>query len=383
MVEKEIDHEKRRTLGTIAKGLFAGVGALFLGNETVKTIEQKVRTPVGDFFPHYERHQDHETVQDAITFPKPCHGFAPEFVLNDEIPLMDIDGLKLVLTSVTGYDSNTLPNFYLITEKTIAQLASAQIPVVFGDIALPTGTLPSWKETLVEARHDMIVVGQSILGVLAVLDLKHVADTEKMSELKTLVTRRKFLKGSLGLGIGALTAANKHQEMADWLGAGLASEDATTRRLYSRVAGTISELRPEFVSDFFRNLLVANKLLFYAETCTEQGIATPNIVTQYHGGHSEIEVYLQLGRTFCRNMIAHFPPQFLQEVIARNGGLEKFCSVRSITFEKNFTLQSREIVRQNDGSSISNSIVDGNLAADLIVTDDELVKTLSEISFSL
>ena len=383
MVEKEIDQEKRRTLGTLAKGLFAGVGAFFLGNETIKTIEKKVRTPVGNFFPQYERHEDHEKVQDAIKFPTPCQGFATEFVVEDAVSLMDIDGLKLVLSSGTGYDSNTTPNFYSITEKTIAKLVAEQIPILFGDIAIPTDTLPGWKETLADARHDLIVVGEVIVGTLALLDVKHAADTEDLSELKSLVTRRKFLKGSLGLGIGALTAANKHQEMAEWLGTGLASEDATTRRLYSRVAGTISELRPEFVSDFFRNLVVANKLLFYAETCKAQGSATANIVTQYHGGHSEIEVYLQLGRTFCRNMIAQFPPEFLQMTIARNGGLEKFCSVRSITLEKSFKLISREIILQEDGRSVTNSIVDGVVAKDVIATDTDLVEILREVSSSL
>ena len=55
---------------------------------------------------------------------------------------------------------------------------------------------------------------------------------------------------------------------------------------------------PEDLSLLFRNAVIADKLLFYAQQLKQQGIEEPTIALAMGEGHELISEYLKHGKTF-------------------------------------------------------------------------------------
>lgn len=364
---------RRQFLAKVLKAGFLGIAGI-LGAKEVKTaISRYVQTTAGRFYPVYERHDKHAEVQDTIIFPQPCHGFFPEFVSSKT---MDDLAVRIALDVGVAHDTQTPSVQLILTDQTLSKVIQEQIPLLYGDVHVPNLESSQWAETAVALRTTCAQYAELFLAVHLGSDLKDALLQKRPWHAP--LSRRLFLKGSLATTAAVATAANERMSTQNWMMEGLNSENELVRRAYARVSGVISQLRPEYANEFFRNLVVANKLLLYGEHVQYQGFSQPNIVLQYHGGHSGIEDFLVLGREFCRTLIAQFPTEFLNQCYALNGDSTKFCSLRIIQLAHNFKYKRTLI--QTDSLPRLVSGFKGDVSLDEKIVDTSLLNYLSERS---
>lgn len=369
--EKKIP--RRQILVNAVKAGLLGLAGI-LGAKEIKTaVSRYVQTRAGRFYPVYERHDKHKEVQDTIVFPQPCHGFFPEFVSSKT---MDGLAVGVVLDVGIGHDTEVPSVQLILTDETLSKVIQEQIPLLYGDVNVPNLESSQWAETAVALRTACAQYAELFLAVHLGSDLKDALLQKRPWHAP--LSRRLFLKGSLATTAAVATAANERMSTQNWMMEGLNSDNELVRRAYSRVSGMISQLRPEYANEFFRNLVVANKLLLYGEHVQYEGFSQPNIVLQYHGGHSGIEDFLVLGREFCRTLIAQFPTDFLNQCYALNGDSTTFCSLRIIQLAHNFRYK-RTLIETAETHRLVTAFK-GDVSQDQKIVDTSLLNYLSERS---
>jgi len=188
---------------------------------------------------------------------------------------------------------------------------------MIGDVSIP-----NFDQTINDLTHFYLAITVSGMGsVLA----------STLPEKPSKISRRKIL-----LGLGSATIGWAASAIgANVLGANTMNENqqqGALRRILARVEGIISDFHPENSSTFFRNAVMARKMLTIAETYK----SPPKIAFQVENGHSGIEDFLQLGPEGTKAIILAHPKSFLKNWVETNGGIEDFCSSRLIKLAPNF-----------------------------------------------
>lgn len=371
---------RRALLRASVLGVLGGAATLAGGIEARRFSRGYVDTSYGRFYPWYEKHEKREIVQNTSMLPTGCTGFMPEF-------LMQNTGLSL-----RGYSSAaTMPLEKLLTETgggggevqwmlsadVIERLAAQEVPIILGDIDAMNAQISSNLRNIVTGLQIAVgiggvtgTIGHSTWKAARAIYERYVQHAEQAT---SKIGRRDFMRLA---GFAAVGMLNDNRQFA-WLLEGLDTEDERIRRAYSRVYGVLSHLRPYDVNIFFRNLVVARKLLVYAQRQQADGVVTPEIVFNYHGGHSQIEDFLQLGPDFCLKLMLVFPKAYLSEVLRENGLLDVFATTRVIQFDPKLSV-SQENIALDRPMRVLNLPLQEAAIADESYSDEEMRQCLED-----
>lgn len=129
-------------------------------------------------------------------------------------------------------------------------------------------------------------------------------------------------------------------------------------RIHTRINGIIiGHLSIEEHLFFFRDVVIADKLLTAAEAIKRELGRKPLIAFNVGGAHGGIEDFLVAGHDFTRWVLLQYPKEFWETIIELNGGIENVCSVRSLTLPSNFNAQEAK----NNLEDLDENVVDHRL----------------------
>lgn len=337
-IEEQVkDPDKRKFLKTAGKVAVAALGGAALGgivtNEVLKA-EQGIVAPSGTFFPLYERHDKGIKVE---SIPDGLDVFFRELNLDGDI---FAPSPEEVLRHRMSYSIPAFPN------KILASLSQNKTEVVAGDVETPG----------IPEIDYMIMGGEYAVGLGLLLTLP----ASKVNS-ETRIGRRKFLQAVMLAG-----AAWGLSKLPLLFGTFQESYNKNAiDRVYSRLVAIESHMHPELSMFFFRNLMMADKLLTVSEDIHKRTEQKAKIAFQVGDGHAGIEDFLQAGHDFCRSLIVAYPKQYLRSTVELNSGIKDFCSVRLFKLPENLT--------EDDVASGEKL----NSATERRVVDEKLEKALS------
>lgn len=337
MPEEKTDRGiNRRTavkLGILGTG--AAVGAGIIQNEISK--ENGIVTKSATFIPLYELH-DRGIASKSL--PSDLKVYFREF----SSPDLFADTPQELLNS-RAFSLYVKDGIKVISDDILLKLSQTQTEIMLGDIFLG-------GRSLVEIPIQVI----EFMGGFGALAFAIKKDKKQLT-----TTRRKFLK-SVALAGGAWGILPSLSSQASTLAGEL--QEGAIRRIAIRFNGIISDFHPEIMTLFFRNAVIADKLLSVAE---ELKLDSPDKFAYHIGvGHGGIEDFLEAGRDFCRNLILAYPKDWLNEMVELNGGFKNFSSARLLKLPREITEEDLA-----NGEKLNNS-------SDRIVTDTELQRGLEQ-----
>lgn len=325
----------RRTV--LKLGVFGGgaaVGAGIIQNEREK--ENGIVTRNATFVPFYELH---DRGVDSKSLPSDLKVYFREF----SSPDLFTDTPQELLNS-RAFSPFVRGGIKVISDDILLKLSQTQTEIMLGDIFLGARSL---VEIPIQVVEFMGGIGAVVFGI--------------KKDKKPLTTRRKFLKKAAIVG-GAWAALPAMSSQASTLAGEL--QEGAIRRIAIRFNGIVSDFHPEVMTLFFRNAVVADKLLTIAG---ELKLDSPDKFAYHVGvGHGGIEDFLEAGRDFCRNLILAYPKDWLSEIVELNGGPKNFSSARLLRLPEDLT---REDLKT--GNKLNDS-------SDRIVVDTELQKGLEQ-----
>lgn len=303
---------RRKFLIRSAKLAAAGVGAAALGgivaNEVINKREGSIVTESGTFFPLYE---DHTKGIKAESIPSNLDVFFRE--------TGDMDTFSPSPEEVLRHRF-TIPDFQ---DKVLASLSRSKAEVMIGDVETP----------FIGKIDPMIMVGEAMVGGALALKFLRTLRSKENSEVG--ISRRKFLQAVMlagaAWGLSRLpVSAGTFQESYN--------ENAIDR-VYSRFVAIESHMHPELSIVFFRNIIMADKLLTVSEDIRKRTGQKAKIAFQVGSGHAGIEDFLQAGHDFCRGLVLAYPKQYLRSTVELNNGIRDFCSSRLFKLPENLTIE--------------------------------------------
>lgn len=316
---KESGREFRLSRRGFLKAAGALIGTGVVSHEIIKG-NSGVRTDVGVFVPLYERHGLRIDPKDI---PRDTNCYFREY---SDSTLMSTSTRGILETTGGAYRNTPLEihNFRVFPEETLKTLSKIGAEIMVGDVSISSLVMEQLQEAL---PRTYLAVG--LLGSV----LEAVKEIPK-------IPRRRLLKwlgrASLLWSSPIFTNALRYSP--------LGKEQDAAKRIIARIDGIISDFHPEDVSVFFRNAVMAIKMLNVAsEMKDSSGGRLPKFVFQVERGHAGIEDFLQIGTDSCRNLILAYPKSFLKEVVSINGGVENFCTARLFKLPKDFRTVSGRI----------------------------------------
>lgn len=310
---KESGRESRLSRRGFLKVAGALIGTGVVSHEIVKGVSG-VRTDAGIFVPLYERHGPGIDPKDI---PRDIDYYFREY--GDYTPMSTP---REILETIGGAYRNTpleTHNFRVFPDEILSTLSKIGAEIMVGDVSISPLVMEQLQEAL---PRTYLTVG--LLGSVL----------EAAKEIPK-IPRRRLLKwlGRASLLWGSPIFTN----MLTYSPLGFGKEQDAAKRIIARIQGITSDFHPEDVSVFFRNAVMAIKMLTVAsEMKDSSGGRLPKFVFQVEGGHAGIEDFLQIGADSCRNLILAHPKDFLKEVVSINGGVENFCTARLFKLPKNF-----------------------------------------------
>lgn len=293
---------KRR--GLFALGALGAIEATLIGLSHDGVTENGVDTEKATFFPYYDLHSQGNVVP-----------------LRKDLDFFFIEGLQ------SQYPPDTLLEKYMfydqpvLTDNEIQSVVKNGTSVAVGDVDLGLSPTPVGY-----VSKELIATG------LLMLAETYAAGKIFKKAAEAKFNRRRFLKASIiGAGIWADSA------VIGGLPMGLSSllQDPHAQRI-SRIFGILSDLHPELSIIFFRNAVIADKLLTLAEVYQKMNGRKQKIGYNLGKGHSGIEDFLKAGLDFCTSIITKFPLPYLQQVVDNSGGLANFCTIKTVKFPPDF-----------------------------------------------
>lgn len=335
----------------LRKAAVVSVGALSVGigiNLIEKNrAENGIDTDSGKFYPLYEHHEV---------------GIAPEKIPSDLDVLFE-EGFfaggflsiqpKVYLLGRVGkaYFTNNLIEKREFPDEMLEKLSVNGIEIMIGDI------LPNLKR-----MTGYLIQSGEFIGGLA-MAAKLVRDQFRFKNSTKNTTRRKFIKA-----MGIIGAAWAIFPGAHFLSRGGPTfnwnkdRDNALDRVADKLYGMQSNLHPEEAFLFFRNLIMADKMLTVAEDIKQKTGRQARIGFQVEYGHMGIEDLLKVGHGFCRTLILSYPDSVIRDAAKINNGIEGLSSARLFKLPRNlFSGESEEKWKQ---------------VVDRRVTDVELKKSL-------
>lgn len=171
-----------------------------------------------------------------------------------------------------------------------------------------------------------IPLAEAVIGIGALDVGLRLGSGEKK---KALSTRRKFLRNlarTFALGTAAFTLSPLVSEALS-VPATL-QENEAIKRLVARFNSLVSDLHPEQVLVFLRNLVLADKFLQVGKDFQENHGRKAKIVLNIGAAHGGIEDFLRAGQDVCRELIMAYPDFVLKYFVESAGGIENFCTAR-------------------------------------------------------
>jgi len=223
-------------------------------------------------------------------------------------------------------------------------LAKKGIPLVLGDVVTPENAKET--ESWVDLRADigLVAIGAGMgMGAASLLSDSRVERYIK----KEGVTRRQFLKlAALGtIGAGLWSASGKP---FDYLGQGdfdnwrprektdrNGLEEMTPQeRLIIRAYAIQSHFHPEVAVQFFRNLVMAHKIMSYAQEPKSDISGKPYITGEFGGAHGGIEDMIRAGKVFCLQLMKlMYTRGFFEKLMEINYGADNFAAIRVVNLD--------------------------------------------------
>lgn len=334
-VEPTVKSPLRRRL--IKAGLMgvAGIGATAVVGHEVAKETKGIGTDVGTFIPIYERHDETIPVE---RIPKDADILFKEIVYSD-VPIFEppLSSIIHSLKTERNWDKG---------EELLKYLAENGTEFMVGDVYT---SFESGKGLLSKAE---LIAGAEALYLFFITREKPSEQSDKK------ISRRKFLRGTAAAAAGwTLLPLATNRTVA---GAYSITKNEAARRVFSRLDAAINHLHPEGLDIFFRNLVMADKLLTVAEDFRSRFGKKPKIAFYFGGGHAGIEDFIIAERNFCRGLITSYPSWILKKIVDANGGIEDFSSTRIFHLPRDIDVYD----------------IDGQSVAERKVTDLELKREL-------
>lgn len=290
--------------------------------------ERGVHTAYGRVKMLYERHGDPLNIKDI---PEDTQYFFREEVLpafaNDSVwnrlkaDTAQLDVIDILLAGAVSYPGSTREKYtQTFPENLTKHLEEKRIPLILGDVDVGTFRTQDYLQQTAYVR-TLAALGALISGVgLGKLAenrvLKSTGDADKAWD------RREFVKVT-----GVLLAAGIFShELGAVINALSASKGEKMPPALETFVRLTTDLHPENVGLFFRNAVMALKILMAGKESQETTGKEPlgaALVEQIHAG---IEDFLVLGEDLLRVIIAATPKSILREVVKASGGIEQIAS---------------------------------------------------------
>lgn len=335
----------RRDIGRLTLGVAAiGVGRLLQDNEVIKEKRRRIETPEGFFTGVYDMHIE------TISPERIPIGIDVLFrELATPLGEVIINPRKHLFTRWEG--DNTVPR--LFPEAVLAEVSRRNIPLMLGDI--DENVLKSFFLTNAATIPTVVASAE---GLFLLRNKKKKEKLEGTLPTKRTRRRRQILETGL-LASLAWSLSPASSGILAGLFDGVVKNNAARTALL-RFRNMVEHAHPEELTVFFRNLIMADKLLTVAQTLQDQTGNKPHIGFWVGLGHTGIEELLQAGADFCRTLIAAYPNFILRDLVKRNGGAEIFSSSMLYTLPKD--LKSSEFQSPNSQwEGTSRVIVDTKL----------------------
>ncbi len=346
-----------------AKAAFAGaigggvIGTVGLGTENeIRKGFEGVRTGNGTFIPLYERH---DRGIDSKDIPHDTDVYFREVTTTDSTTgqetLMDeeagdiLNGLRdaYVGTPLETHDIRVFP------PEVLDALSDIEADIMVGDI----GVGRYYSVDTLRGLTTAYCSAAGFAGLLSFLSARFVKPAD--------ISRRKFLQLA-GWAMLLWASPQIYGKVIAYIVPGIGKNQDAEKRIIARMLGISSDFHPENAGEFFRNVVMADKMLDAASnTKSLKGNNPLHMTFQVEAVHSGIEDFLQLGPDACRAVILAHPQEFLQEVVDMNGGVEKFCSGRIFRFPKGSHTVNGNMTDFIDGYGTERKIVDIKLKQSL------------------
>jgi hypothetical protein len=182
-------------------------------------------------------------------------------------------------------------------QDVILYLKERRIPLLLGDIP---------------PAEDIMTKGLIIEGISSGSALE--GTTLALGKEGRAMSRREFLKRTIGAGLGFWGYSRLGKIVA---GSFVEIFRQPWAKELRAAASFVEFLHPEDVITTFRNALIAEKLLTYAQIAEKEG-KRPTIAIIMGGGHEFISEYLKRGREFCLHLINLYPEGVLRTIFGEN-----------------------------------------------------------------
>lgn len=321
----------------------AAVALGALGAREMQVMEHGLETRDGTFFPLYERHDVGIQTKDI---PQNLDVFFRELTMDEvamELPAVRLAKAAMsfgIKTPSQQSSSGDKPG-ESFKKDAFEMLAQNGTKIAYGDV--PPRSIDFSKENWHEkATIDEFKVGtaRTAAGVIAAITgplVKDLAEIDEKYGKKTIGTTSRRMLGKVMVGAGIGLATPPIAGFAISLGTRLVNPDLGQKnaitRIRNRLDGMLSHAVPENDVIFFRNLVMANKLLTLAKTTKKEG-GKPRIAFNVGAAHGGIEDLLLAGQDVTRFLISRFPKWYMKPMIDRSGGVENFSSIRVLTLPK-------------------------------------------------
>lgn len=243
-----------------------------------------------------------DTADGTFVFLGGTHGYGPigQAITRDSVAGIRNIRAAFVESGVAKYFRNGTrellgkPSFenLVFYREIIPHFEETGVKLLFGD-------MPQTQSVTIPV--DLTEELPSIAAVVSGLNLL-------FGESQANLDRREFFMRPLGALLSLWAGARFSERLLAVL-----SEPARQKELsWLRDAALLTEVsHPEDMLATFRNALIAEKLLNYAQEITN-GYDKPTIAIMMGSGHEFISEYLKRGRTFCQNVLGLYPNGILE-----------------------------------------------------------------------
>lgn len=309
----------------------AGATAVVAAAEVVAG-KEGIKTPYGNFYFLYERHDAGINAEDI---PTDTDIFYREVNLGEN--LFKQSATDIFQSRYSGGETpitSSLAGSFLPPDI-FTRLAQNNSEIMIGDIDLRDADYLAGRLV----RSAEFTAGLYTLSkTLSNQPAQKIENSESTETTKGRNQRRKFLKTAATLG--AVWAMSPIISFALKM-FGTGTPDQTVfKRVASRLEGIQSHFHPELASNFFRDAMTADKLLATGEEYTKTHGVEPNFAVLLEGGHSGVEDLIRLGPAVTRAIVLSWPTGVLKGIIQNNNGIEDFSSARIFKLPYDMTSES-------------------------------------------
>lgn len=310
----------------IGGAVTAGSSLGILAKKEIDVLEKGIETDSGIFFPLYEHHEV------GIKPERIPSGLDVLFRESVNTKLFNRSPKDCLLGESNVYNKSV--SIRIFPDKILEKTASNGTSIMLGDVE------PGLNVMSVAGISSGEFVGGLLISEKLLRDhfkSKKIVNSSAGSHL----TRRKFIKATVALGAIWLMAPGLNSLSRVGTGWNKSRDDALDR-IMDRLYGMQSNTHPENSLVFFRNLMMADKMLTVAEDIQKETGKKTKMGYQVEYAHNGIEDFLKMGHDFCKMILLSYPKPILKRMVELNNGVEDFTSARLFKLPKNFDIHSSD-----------------------------------------